>query len=530
MASRQYLEYLGTVWDSLSDDDKQRMGETWEAYEQIAASIAQKYLEDELNLTLQDLQENTTERWLPYAFNSTNFLSRQATILSTQEISSGVNLSEKRRLRFTIDGASTFEVDVQGKDPFRSTIQEVLDTLNLATAQLYQGSGVVFAAGEFENTVIRLTSPTSGVNSSIELLPTLNPLLNASDILLGIYTTDLPKVFPEFRYAFTGPYKTIRSVPLLQDAVRDESITISLVEGIDYVVEDGGILNFSELPPVALWARRTMMDEETPWNNFGYFMDIYQKNSGQYVGVLQGLWYAFWNGPRPINVKRSLYLLFGLPTAPGPGTISALSSNLVELTLDAGTVVYYTVPGGLEPLQVVGERVEKFDPLVTGIEVFDKVNYPGFIESEVGITGIKRFMLDEASLDDTTKAMRMLEEHTFLPQISVNAFVNQSINLKNVKTFLNTVKPKASAYLFQIILGAFKDLLAARDRIAYEPDIDLTPSLDLNETTWQKPSTLLLYETVDNPSLGMDLDGVAPGDRLEIEVRSNGELIDSFGV
>ena len=65
-----------------------------------------------------------------------------------------------------------------------------------------------------------------------------------------------------------------------------------------------------------MWARRSLFDQENPWNNFGFLMNIYQKNSVRYVNVLQGLWFAFWTGPRPSNVKISLYLLFDLGLRP----------------------------------------------------------------------------------------------------------------------------------------------------------------------------------------------------------------------
>jgi hypothetical protein len=124
--------------------------------------------------------------------------------------------------------------------------------------------------------------------------------------------------------------------------------------------------------------------------------------------------------------------------------------------------------------------------------------------------------------------MVMLEEYTFLPQISVDAFIYPDINLRNVRLFLDSFKPLNKTYLFQIIVGLFRDLLGLTDRIGVELDIDLTSNLDSNETTFQSQSVLDSYETGDIDALNMDPHGILFEERLEIEVYRGGILIDSF--
>ena len=529
MSSSHYFQFLAAVWEQLPEADRERFGELWQGYEQVLAAVYQTYAEVTLNGAVSDMVPYTTERWLPYTFNDDNFIKRPASITSTQDLSAGVNLTKKYLLRFRIDGGTAFEVNVQGVKPETTTIDEVITQINLA-------AGFPFSSGVFSNTVLHLESRTIGISSSIEILPTTYAHLNACEFILGVSVLDLPAIYPQYRYPYKMPYERVSTIPLFRDNVRDESVTVSLVEGTDYIVESSNIATFKSIPLEKMWAVRTHTDMENPWANFGFLTDIYQKNSPRYVGVIQGLWFAFWNGPKPTNVRRSLYLMFGLPTARENGVVTGVTATEIETTGDNGTVTTFEIPTGLNAEVVLGQRVATFDPLVDGIWVYDKINYPGFIEKEAGREGIQRFLTENATLGEGTpenptdedRAMKMLEEYTFLPQISVDAFIYPDINLKNVRIFLDSFKPLNKTYLFQIIIGAFRDLLGVTDRIGMLVDIDLTSNLDSNETTFLAPDTLTAYETSNIDAINIDPHGILFEERLEIEVKSFGSVIDSF--
>lgn len=527
MAAGHYLDYLGSVWGLLPTKDQERLGELWHGYEQVFAAVYQKFAEVDLNIAVEDLQAFETERWLPYEFIDDNFISRPAIITSTQDISGGLNLTTRYLLRFAVDGGSPIEVNVQGVNPLTTTIDEIIDKINTATI-------FKFARAIFENTIVQLTSPTAGANSSIELLPTSIPAANASEFILGISADDLPKTFPQFRFPYQMPYANVSSIPELQDRIRDEDIATTLVEGTDYVIEANSIITFAEQPMERLWARRTLINNETPWNTFGFLLGIYQPNSPRYVDVIQGLWFAFWNGPKPINVKTSLYLLFGLPTAQETSVVTAVSPTEVETTAPDGTVRTYEVPTGLDPAVTLGQQVERFTPLVTGIDVLDKISNPGFIAEEIGRAGIQRFLTEDASRGtgdtDETKALTMLEEYTFLPQITVDAFIFPDINITNVTIFLDAIKPLNKTYLFQVVVGKFSDEIVLEEKIPLHWDADLTPNVDSNETTFQDSLTLTDYETIDNNDLNLDPYGIVFQETVDVEVRSFGSLIDSFTI
>lgn len=526
MSSPQYFNFLGTVWDQLSEEDRERMGETWQGFEQAIAAVYQQFAEVNLNIAVRDLQAYATERWLNYTFGEDNFVTRPAMVTSNQDIGEGVNLTVRYLLRFSINGGSPIEVNLQGIIPGSTTIQEIVTKINIA-------AGFIFARAIFDDTIVQLVSNTVGAASRIQILETSIPAANCAEFVLGVNLTDLPASYPEFRYPYVLGVEKVASIPEFRDAIRDENVTTTLIEGTDYAVDrKTGIVSFAEEPPVSLWAKRTLIDKETPWNNFGFLMDIYQENSPRYVQVLQGLWYAYWNGPTPENVQRALYLLFGLPVAQESGTVTSVSTTLIETVDNDGTERSFEVPLGLSPVVSVGEAVDRFQPLVTGITIFDKVNNPGFITNEVGRFGIQRFLTEDATTGtgdtDETKALTMLEEYTFLPQIAVDTFIYSDINLGNVLRFLNDIKPLNKTYLFQIIVGEFQDPVDLDDVVSFSPDIDLTPSIDSNETTWQTPALLLAYETGANEGLDMDPEGVSFNESLEFEVRSFGLLIDSF--
>jgi len=121
-----------------------------------------------------------------------------------------------------------------------------------------------------------------------------------------------------------------------------------------------------------------------------------------------------------------------------------------------------------------------------------------------------------------------LEEYTYLPQIKVESFIDPDINMQNVRTFLDAINPKVKTFLFQIIVGEFKDEVEIEDKHALHIKLDVTPNVDSNQTTFLPQADLDDYETIDNEALNMDSDGIALQESVAVEVYSFGSLIDSF--
>jgi rRNA processing protein Krr1/Pno1 len=129
---------------------------------------------------------------------------------------------------------------------------------------------------------------------------------------------------------------------------------------------------------------------------------------------------------------------------------------------------------------------------------------------------------------DETKALTLLEEYTFLPQISVEAFVTPDINISNVRLFLDAIKPVTKTYLFQVIIGEFQDEVEYLDRLGQHLRMDVTPSIDFNETNTQPQSVLDGHEITPVLGLSVDTEGALIQEELYIEVASFGVPIASF--
>lgn len=533
MASREYFEFLGSVWDALSDADRERFAELWTAYEQVFAAEFQKFAEHKLNISIDLMKAYTRERWMKYTFNSDNFLDEAAVYRSNQDLSLGTNLSSRYLLKLGYDGKDPIEVDLRGDVPESTTIQEIVDKINFAF-------NFKFAYKVVQDALLELRSPTVGINSSITIYPASIESKDASEFILGLLYSDLPIKYPEFPYQYSLPYSDIVDIEALRDKIRNESVTVYLNRGDDYKVINKNKISFKEEPPEVMWAEISYIDEEAPWKNFGYLMDIYQENTPRYLEVLRGLWFAFWNGAKPQNVQSALYLLFSLPTAIADGTVLEVTEDYIKILFDVeGTVggreVTYEIPPQLESRVSAGDTVSRFEPLVTGIEVYDKINRPGFIKNEIGRFGIQRFLTENATrgLDpstDESKALILLEEHSFLPQISVESFVTPDINLGNVRIFLNAIKPLAKAYLFQVIVGEFQDELPLLERIGQMWTQTGDYYLDVNPSSYADPDVLEDHESVTNPGLCTDPHVLSFGESVDIEVRSFGSLIDSFTI
>lgn len=526
MANQHYFNFLGSVWDLIPETDKDRIGELWYAYEQIIAATYQEFSEARLSIAVRDIVQYNTKRWLPYNFDESSFVAKPAIFTSTQDLSQGVNLIGQYLIKIKVDANAPVEIDLRGALPATTFLEEIVSKINAAV-------GFTLARAVSDNALLQLVSTTLGPDSRIEVLVPSDPLKDATEFVLGLLQNQLPVVVPTYPWVYVLPYAKVRDIPELRDHIRDDNVTNEMTITNDYIIEQKfNTIRFKVEPPKEMWARRTLFDEETPWNNFGFLMGVYQPNRPSYKAVIQGLWFAFWMGPKPDNLRKALYLLFGLPTAQEPSVVTAVSGTVITTRSPDGIIRDFDIPIGLHSIVTVGQELSTFQPLVDGIDVYDKINKPGFIESEIGRAGIQRFLTDSASRGtgdtDETKALRLLEEHTFLPQISVDAFISPDIDLGSVKTFLDAIKPLSKAYLFQIIVGTFLDELPIVESLDIDIALDITPNFDNNQTTFLPIADLLTYESTNNDALDLDSEGVSFGEAVEIDVYHGPTLVDSF--
>lgn len=529
MASDDIFNYINDIYSLLPEQDIIRFGELWTAYEQTLGDFWTKLLQSQLNSVIGTLQNYNIQRWLQHEFDATTQVNLAATYTTNQDLSQGINLSLRYLIRFSVDGGPQIEVNLTGAIPASTTGVEIRNAINVA-------AGFTFATLIVNNALLQFLSSTRGPTSSITFYPASIPSADASAIILGLDPASLPQTFPDFPYAYQLVDTNIVSIPTLQDKIRAESVTVTFTENVDYAIQFGsGIIMFNSPPTPFMWAQNTLYNFETPYNNFGYLMDYYAPNTADYLKTVKGLWFAYWTGPSPENIKRSLYLLFGLPTASKNGTVTTLTPTSITLTYTDSTTETFSIPLNLFSIVALGQSVETFQPLTTGIVVLDKVNSPGFLAREVGRAGIQQFLTQFATrgvapTTDESKALLTVEQNTYLPQIDVNAFVSATINLGNIRTFLTNLQPKSRTYLFQILVGVFSDLLDMEEVIAQLISFDVSSNVDYNPNTYAQQSDLTDAET--NPETGIVLDdgGFTMTDYLDIQVYHGITLVDTLHV
>jgi hypothetical protein len=521
------FSFINDVYDLFPEKDKVRFGELWKAYEQTYGDVWLKIMERDLSISIDNLPLYNDQRWLKHTFDSTTSFNRTASFRTYQDLSKGTNLSTRYLLNFSIDGGVPVEIDLRGNNPSLTTNVEIRDKINVA-------AGFTFATLVILDALLELSSRTSGPTSKITFLAASDPSKDAIELVIGVEQTALPYTIPEYQYPYRLLDKYIVSVPFLQNKIHDEQVTTRLEEEVDFDVEFGnGVIAFKTPPPTTMWAKDTLFNLETPYNNFGFLLDLYDDNTASYLKSVKGLWFAFWTGPRPENIRRSLYLLFGLPTASAAGTVTFVSSTKITLTYTDDTTEDFDIPQDLLSLVVVGDVVSRFEPLVSGITLQDKINSPGFIEREVGRYGIQMFLTEKATRGtdpstDESKALKLLEQNTYLPQIEVSAFISPDISLSNVKTFLKNIQPKSRTFLFQVLIGIFRELVDIKERIGQDISFTVDPSLDYNPS--MEISQADREDAEVNPLTGdiLDSEGFTAVEYIDVEVRHSGVLVDSF--
>lgn len=554
MADSQYIfDYLNDVWDLLPDQDKVRFGETWKAYEQTYGSVWMQQFDSDLANTITRLPLYNILRWIQHTFDASTQVFRSVTYVSPQDLSGHLDLSARYLIRLAIDGGAQFEIDCRGHNPSATTLAEIVARINVVVGQN-------IASAVNANQLLQFTTVTQGPSSSLDFYATSAPAHDASEFILGFTLPELPAHYPKYPYQYQLSDQRVVGIPTLQNKIHDDQVTSLLEQNTDYTVEFGtGVISFIVTPPTKMWAKDTLINYETPYNNFGYLMDLYDSNTPNYLKAVQGLWFAFWQGPRPEYIKRSLYLLFGLPTASKPGTVTSVTPTTISLTYNDTTIENFTVPAGLEILVTVGETLTQYQPLVSGIRVFDKVNYPGFLRLEIGRPAVKPFLTQNATVGldpstDESRAILLLEANTYLPQIDVNAFISPDINVSNITSFLRNIQPRSRTYLLQILIGVFKDQLPIMDEgLTTQPDFtlkpdgnprwpngrpalgldisfDTTPNVDWNNNTMGNNATWLAAESDPYTGLILDDDVLIFGDHGHVDVYQSAVLIDSFSI
>jgi len=311
----------------------------------------------------------------------------------------------------------------------------LLDALPVPTGTTWTISGTATSADlDFWNGLCEVSDIATFevVNlTTMALTEITGPVLGASSVLtsnlpvdataVGVYLAQ-PKVYAVYlkgvlRRRFIPLDPLVVDVPRLQEFIVSKDDTQVLRRNVDYFFDTfrgHSCLRFitpvpsnaggpdvwqGGAPPPQLWAETSYLDNRPVIEqNFGlpaaFTLDdlaLLPKNV-DYLSSVQGLWYAYFNGPTVFNIRAGTQILLGLPFAEQTGIIVEIRSDfgattgrmLVQDAADSTVVREYIYPSTLSletnPVTgkpyVVGDTVTQFAPLVTGVEVKDWVNDP----------------------------------------------------------------------------------------------------------------------------------------------------------
>lgn len=347
-------------------------------------------------------------------------------------------------------------------------------------------------SGLLPNRTLTISSgPNAGTYSVSSVLSPTS--IQISELFPQVQESDVIYSIDAFPHGIRVDSRIV-SIPVLQDLIDDPASV--LLENVDYRVS-GGVLSVrsaflkSQIGPVEkrerqAWAETTKINLETPYRNFGVLIDFFRENSEDYKLALQGLWYAFWTGSTPNNLQRGMHILLGLPFAKKAGTVTRVDTvaAVVAITDSRGQVLSYSIPDGLDPTVAVGDEVDRFESLTTGVQIIDRNNEPGFVANRLGRAGISKFLTSNATLgagnSDETKALTLLENHLFLPQILVEA-ITHAVNVQELVTFLDNMKPQWTDYVFSFAVEEDETFLLSEDLPVNQLEIDLTTTVSNNQ-------------------------------------------------
>lgn len=379
-------------------------------------------------------------------------------------------------------------------------------------------------------------------------------------VMLELYQTDIAKSVNHIRVntrhvwlSFTFNSTTLTSgltytleddeivdIPVLRNGI--DQYTLEYAAGTDYTVSTGSIEWLSSAPEAeTLWAPSVEKDENRISNNWGSLVQEELGDSTAYLNALQGMIYAYWNGPTMRGVRNGLGLFYGLPSATKAGTVFSLDSTSVTIKSGYEDYLTYDIPTDQTCRLSVGDTVSQFDTLTNTVEVFDYISHPRWWKTYF-LDIINEDYIGVTLSDDAKDAINDLTKYfTFGVKIDGEQYANLDILSPGISTrFLDKIKPKYTNYFF-IISNNFRSTDPSDDNgdwIFFDDDAAGTPNGFLEE--WEltlhatfsfnytnylatvtgfaglEPLTFDEYQTQDHEAYDLDTDIIGLWETLEI--------------
>jgi hypothetical protein len=231
--------------------------------------------------------------------------------------------------------------------------------------------------------VIRSTTQIDSDYTQIDLSKNvLTVPVNFSTASLPVVIGDATEVDP--REGFDAAYRlsmtegaVITTLPVLRRGGIDGEPTFRLGRDYEFV---GQTIQFYARPPRDLYIADVMKeDRDTIYRNFGYPVDVRRASSEFYRRAVGAIWFALWNGPRPVNIDVALDALFNVNFAKG-STVSAIDNGIGagSVTMENGEVLI--VPPYANITVSPGDVMRDFQSVNDLVTVHDYYNDPAFFD------------------------------------------------------------------------------------------------------------------------------------------------------
>ena len=348
-------------------------------------------------------------------------------------------------------------------------------------------------------------------------------------------------------------------IPYLQERIKNSDDTSVLRRNLDFFIETyrgrtalrfafGGFGSGTDIwqdasaVPARLWAEITYLDNNpTIEQNFGFPASFTLDDLSQlpahsdYLSIIRGLWFAYFNGPTLFNLRAGTQILLGLPFAEEAGVIKEIRTDfsptqgrlLIQDRMNPEVVRSYTYPVDLA-LEInpatsspyaVGDTVAQFAPLITGATVVDYIKDPQWIQGYIG----------QGTLFEVEKFFR------FMVRVDSPAFSLSTLLF--VKSFVLRVKPTYTYPLFIVLRTVDDTEVSTADDLEYSGQLYLHDGACFDQTLgaatmWDEPrpagggwrsqydnnvnpDTIPVYPTSEPVQWGFDKKYLCPEDFVE---------------
>lgn len=354
------LDALGDIFDRMPAEDRNMLLGIWESWARVLSDQLLVLVQTDLAKSLFTVPVDFRREDIAFTLDDTTRIQDEQRV----ERGGGVTITALE-VTSLVDATRPYFVEVR-RDPADVTKTRVRVFTSLADA----------IAGE------NITGQTFSLGFGAKVAEPVGGFAGATltyDYSGRPADGALIKTFPE-RFAY-GIDSEIDSIPELFEKTgigAHEPLGTPLVEATHYVVSAGALVFLVEPTPFQ-FAPVLFQNRELIFDNFGFLIDFKQENSRAYRRNVQGLWFAFWNGPTVRNIELGAAIVLGFPISDG-GTVLSIDveidgSRTIRFRDRNGVIDSASVAAPFVPFIRVkpGDTSDTFFPFVVPFEVVDYI-------------------------------------------------------------------------------------------------------------------------------------------------------------